>query len=475
MRPFNVTVSFMALLCAVPVIGAIVAVDLIAPGVAEAQDCLPGDEFCLPPPPCYREPDNPDCNPECTCLSPDYPACDPFCAPGDLCDTDCANPCYDEFEGDICSDDPPPCDPTAAPPFTFVDDMDGSDDGQIFALGNRDPTQSCGTLTVDVTGYYSIFDTELSESCDDQLDETGYLTIRNTCNGDGWAVERNAEDRFLVYDSDNSPDCTSDAECGAGKTCRDADSHGRCCVPVEPVFMGTYLLVEGEPNTICINHWCPEWNAEIAAGRDFGFVVDSCDGVNSIHFKIGATAIACIDDTHLQPCSWGCEMGECLPDPCLTMSCASFCMDGTCLDDNPCASVTCEHGCVRGLCLQNRNARGPDLDDDGYSDVADCDDGNALVHPGRMEVCGNGVDDNCDGFIDERPCGDGTGGPDSGTGGPDSGTGADSGGGVGPGLEEGGCGCGTAPGDEPAGGAAIALLVLASLLRRRRRPGHGRQ
>ncbi|MBW2464849.1 MAG: putative metal-binding motif-containing protein [Deltaproteobacteria bacterium] len=168
-------------------------------------------------------------------------------------------------------------------------------------------------------------------------------------------------------------------------------------------------------------------------------------------------------------------MGECLPDPCLTMSCASFCMDGTCLDDNPCASVTCEHGCVRGLCLQNRNARGPDLDDDGYSDVADCDDGNALVHPGRMEVCGNGVDDNCDGFIDERPCGDGTGGPDSGTGGPDSGTGADSGGGVGPGLEEGGCGCGTAPGDEPAGGAAIALLVLASLLRRRRRPGHGRQ
>ena len=28
---------------------------------------------------------------------------------------------------------------------------------------------------MDKTGYYQIFDTELSESCSDQLDETGYL------------------------------------------------------------------------------------------------------------------------------------------------------------------------------------------------------------------------------------------------------------------------------------------------------------
>jgi hypothetical protein len=37
---------------------------------------------------------------------------------------------------------------------------------------------------------------------------------------------------------------------------------------------------------------------------------------------------------------------------------------------------------------------GPDLDGDGYSDT-DCDDSDAQVHPGALEVC-NGLDDNCD-------------------------------------------------------------------------------
>ena len=88
---------------------------------------------------------------------------------------------------------------------------------QIFALGRASPTRSCGTVRVDETAYYSIFDTELSESCDDQRDETGYLTVTNRCNTDGWATERNAGDRFLVPDSDNSPDCLVDSDCGPGR------------------------------------------------------------------------------------------------------------------------------------------------------------------------------------------------------------------------------------------------------------------
>jgi hypothetical protein len=42
-----------------------------------------------------------------------------------------------------------------------------------------------------------------------------------------------------------------------------------------------------------------------------------------------------------------------------------------------------------------------DLDGDGYSICGgDCNDENAAVHPGATEVC-NGVDDNCDGTVDE--------------------------------------------------------------------------
>lgn len=45
-----------------------------------------------------------------------------------------------------------------------------------------------------------------------------------------------------------------------------------------------------------------------------------------------------------------------------------------------------------------------DADGDGYSAVLDggddCDDGDALVHPGADELC-NLADDNCDGTADE--------------------------------------------------------------------------
>jgi len=41
-----------------------------------------------------------------------------------------------------------------------------------------------------------------------------------------------------------------------------------------------------------------------------------------------------------------------------------------------------------------------DIDGDGYSEVEDCDDGDAEIHPGADEHC-DGVDEDCDARIDE--------------------------------------------------------------------------
>jgi hypothetical protein len=54
--------------------------------------------------------------------------------------------------------------------------------------------------------------------------------------------------------------------------------------------------------------------------------------------------------------------------------------------------VDCEHGAAGAA---------TDRDGDGYLWCDECDDGNPGVHPGAKEICGNGVDDDCNGFVDD--------------------------------------------------------------------------
>jgi hypothetical protein len=82
-------------------------------------------------------------------------------------------------------------------------------------------------------------------------------------------------------------------------------------------------------------------------------VAETCDGLST----------ACPADALAQngtPCTGG------------------FCQDGTC---SPCNAQV-------------------DADFDGSNQCLDCDDSNGLVHPGAVETC-NGLDDNCNGKIDE--------------------------------------------------------------------------
>jgi len=63
-------------------------------------------------------------------------------------------------------------------------------------------------------------------------------------------------------------------------------------------------------------------------------------------------------------------------------------------------TVTCTYRCADGACIVNA-----DTDGDGYSAAqGDCNDNDALVNPGMLEICNNAKDDNCNGKVDEDPC-----------------------------------------------------------------------
>jgi len=55
---------------------------------------------------------------------------------------------------------------------------------------------------------------------------------------------------------------------------------------------------------------------------------------------------------------------------------------------------------TRFLACQDGTGDASDKDGDGFAWCNDCDDGNAAVNPGAAEICGNGIDDNCNGFAD---------------------------------------------------------------------------
>jgi|SRR5947209_12701931 len=78
--------------------------------------------------------------------------------------------------------------------------------------------------------------------------------------------------------------------------------------------------------------------------------------------------------------------------------------------DHPCTTGVCRSGrCFPGRCVDN--------DGDGYGvgptcTLRDCDDTNAAINPSMNEICGDGIDNNCNGAIDEGcPCVDASGNP----------------------------------------------------------------
>ena len=110
---------------------------------------------------------------------------------------------------------------------------------------------------------------------------------------------------------------------------------------------------------------------------------------------------------------------------------------------------------------------GDDLDGDGWSvDNGDCDDDDPSINPGMAEDCADGVDNDCDGFIDGDDTDCGAPGDDD-TGGDDDGDDDDTEDDYSPDGSVGDCSCSVGPIQASSGIVALLGILLAAIRLRR--------
>lgn len=233
---------------------------------------------------------------------------------------------------------------------------------------NNDDATSCAEQTwyqdLDNDGFGN--PNQTLSSC---TQPNGYVSDNTDCDDNNVNVNPNALEASDGIDNDCDgmvDECVDDAQCGAGEVCVDGT-----CVQVQTFYADMDNDGYGNPN-----------NSQEAGVAPLGYVVDNtdCDDANS---AIHPSATEIIDSYVDEDCNGA------------TLLTAFADNDGDGYGD-PLNSTTfeCFLPCTNAQEVNNIPA--------GYVlDNTDCDDSNININPGAAEYTLDGIDNDCDGLIDE--------------------------------------------------------------------------
>lgn len=218
--------------------------------------------------------------------------------------------------------------------------------------------------------------------------------------------------------SDSCYACSSIENCNSYKdelSCKANTCNVKDCMWVGGSCVGCDQDNDGYLSMACGGNDCDDTNAnirpnvpDVCDGKDNDCNVNTVDGSGEAWYGQQTTCGVgkCAGNKGVYTCMSGAKTNMCNPYGGAVVESCEY-ETGYDKIDNNCDGMTdldCSSYC--------------DQDKDGYSShticlfggysIGDCDDTNAAIHPGGTEVCGNGIDEDCNGADTVCTCSDGT-------------------------------------------------------------------
>jgi len=250
--------------------------------------------------------------------------------------------------------------------------------GFAVCIGAAGYSMTCGMEVVPAAsdicdGIDNDCDGETDEGFD--MDADGFTTCNGDCDDTNAAVNPDAIE--LCNNRDDDCDMTVDGNMTACYSGPVGTATVGLCHP------GMGICVNGTAGT-CVGEVVPV--AELCDTFD-----NDCDGDSDEDFDA--------DRDGVTTCAGDCDDTNAFKRPGLVERCDC--------DDNDCDTDVDEDGFGGTVCSQGACH---DFDADGFTNCdGDCDDRNARFNPGAAEICGDALDNDCDGAVDENVDEDGDG------------------------------------------------------------------